>query len=730
MCNDDIEIVDDRNDFIDIQFKPKARSNGFELLLTYLTTKNNFETFQKKFRMIVYVHLESTLSPGCSLKFDMEGSCSVETLSQEVIKKLVLNNIIPHTASIQLRDSIGTLLKPPAELLLNLVLDGEDIFVEVLTSVDSKPIVAIPTDTVPVSQPEGQSHDGIDANLSLSEFREKVSEYLDKSQYRKIRLLCNEYLNLKTVTNPSFKSVLFYYLSRVHLINERYDQAVEFCEKALNFARRAKEVCTTMAQLYCHLAECHYRSGNFDECESVADEVFQCFGGIDSALSSSVSSLAYEALRWKAESIFEMGRHMPAANLVNKYITTSNGENKVPLLQAYSYFALKYDKFDDGLRALLKAVVIDKNDKRTCQLLANALKSPEGIDQLKKQIVPSAQSSSGFAFLATICKEYGAITACSELLKTSLAFSPQLSTVLALVHNLELTFDYDMAINVFLLFMRSNLEMKVGKNGFSCQQIVEIFDNSSDKVSRTSNHDGLYRDNIALKWQSRGLNEGDVDHCVFLEKDNYLLGNEIVYSEERIDDSKETFSSEDLDLLALAATAVKILYFSGRFSVLPMLIKLIESTRLLSETPLHETLIRNEMSYFTCIVQVLSSRPAIFPFNRFADPYLAAFSDPMMLGKLPEMAEKVEDFVWNTATNTHFYVTGDSHLIPLAWNFIKMKEEWHILIPKLTTGIKHWHLRPSSEFYTKYNLMYALQSIPVNSKVAHDIYFYSMCNFD
>ncbi len=47
------------------------------------------------------------------------------------------------------------------------------------------------------------------------------------------------------------------------------------------------------------------------------------------------------------------------------------------------------------------------------------------------------------------------------------------------------------------------------------------------------------------------------------------------------------------------------------------------------------------------------------------------------------------------------FVCGDSHTLPTAWQRVIVEGISRVLVPKLVTGLKHWHLRPESDFYPK-----------------------------
>ena len=68
------------------------------------------------------------------------------------------------------------------------------------------------------------------------------------------------------------------------------------------------------------------------------------------------------------------------------------------------------------------------------------------------------------------------------------------------------------------------------------------------------------------------------------------------------------YTATELDLLALFATAVKILYLEGKLSLMPDLYAFLEPCRIQAEKALHETTIRNEIAYYQEIGHVLCYR--------------------------------------------------------------------------------------------------------------------------
>ena len=64
-----------------------------------------------------------------------------------------------------------------------------------------------------------------------------------------------------------------------------------------------------------------------------------------------------------------------------------------------------------------------------------------------------------------------------------------------------------------------------------------------------------------------------------------------------------------------------------------------------------------------------------------------------------------------------FTLTGDSHSLSPAWRSLRWRGGRHLLRPVLVTGLKTWHLRPSSDFYPKANFEAAMKTIPDGAPV-------------
>lgn len=167
-------------------------------------------------------------------------------------------------------------------------------------------------------------------------------------------------------------------------------------------------------------------------------------------------------------------------------------------------------------------------------------------------------------------------------------------------------------------------------------------------------------------------------------------------------DASVAYDDEALDIFALCFTLIKILFLlpgtGWKVRIrrqIPLLIHRVEPARRRSTVPLHETLIRNEHAYYLAIGQLLAAESA---------PETPRLTAP-------------------ATTATPLYVCGDSHVLPLSWRSLSLCNgcNYHT-IPKLVTGIKHWHLRDVDSaverpFYPQRHFYDVVDTIPSASHV-------------
>jgi hypothetical protein len=191
------------------------------------------------------------------------------------------------------------------------------------------------------------------------------------------------------------------------------------------------------------------------------------------------------------------------------------------------------------------------------------------------------------------------------------------------------------------------------------------------------------------------------------------------------------YSHEELDLLAFFATAVKIVFLSGQLHLLPGLYRAIEPCRMQTEKPLHETTIRNEMAYFQQIAQLMCYRVAhnshglrgAVPSSSsshsvLADLYSATRAPlPGSTATAPSSgAIDLPPLLWDAAARP-IYILGDSHCVTASWSILTVQGRPRLVIPRLSTGVKQWHLRAESTFYPKFHFRQMVSLIPRDSEV-------------
>ena len=148
-------------------------------------------------------------------------------------------------------------------------------------------------------------------------------------------------------------------------------------------------------------------------------------------------------------------------------------------------------------------------------------------------------------------------------------------------------------------------------------------------------------------------------------------------------------NEDELNLLALFFTLVKILYLQGAWQPLPELLHLLEPLRLGRE--LHLTSIRNEHAYYSSVAQLLAQAP--FPIQPVPSEAKASGTEVV-------------------------YMLGDSHSLSSAYHRVENQQGKSVLfVPRLVTGLKCYHLRPEGCFYPKRNFEHAIRSVPNRSKV-------------
>jgi hypothetical protein len=87
------------------------------------------------------------------------------------------------------------------------------------------------------------------------------------------------------------------------------------------------------------------------------------------------------------------------------------------------------------------------------------------------------------------------------------------------------------------------------------------------------------------------------------------------------------------------------------------------------------------------------------------------------------------NLVWEPSFDdeTPLFLMGDSHVLSLAWQTIQVPNHSdafsreRVIVPLVVTGLKAWHVRPHTRFFTHTNLRIALQRLTANKRIPQTI---------
>lgn len=406
-------------------------------------------------------------------------------------------------------------------------------------------------------------------------------------------------------------------------------------------------------------------------------------------------------------------------------------EHNVDLLVHYASIAVDVNQSHQAIPYLLRALVdaaqqestgrVDESTKQyASQLLTNITKSQLGLQSLCNELQSSANTAIALGFLANILKQHGNIHGAIVLYqkavqqlnipvndnKTNNVSSHNINTVqykidetevnmtLNLCHTYEISYQYQCVFDTIKQWFAAHQHAKIGS--YSCKpfynaicNIHDIYDPTLMNCTNTNvsawcemcdivDTDTLPTDGSTNTRMSNSTNNNMKDKSYW---NSHELYNELPYS------------IDELNILGLIFTCVKVLYHTGAVQCIPAVVNLIEPLR--KHKSLHMTVIRNEHAYYSTCIQLLHELCITRKWTTTNPP-------------------NIYHCISNLSTDV-IYCIGDSHCLSLAWHNITIKNKQYLLIPKLVTGIKIYHLRHESSFYPKSNFYSMLSTIPSNS---------------
>ncbi|EGG22225.1 hypothetical protein DFA_04343 [Cavenderia fasciculata] len=313
-----------------------------------------------------------------------------------------------------------------------------------------------------------------------------------------------------------------------------------------------------------------------------------------------------------------------------------------------------------------------------------------GVTFLMNQLNKSAVNAPVLGYFASIIKEYGAIDESVELSQKAFDMDKTSANhALTLVHGLEVCNRYEDAIQVCIKYLQLSRPRGLSQAGpppssnknnlpLTCGSILTII----SKYIKDFNHLSKYQSFKIHEQNDNTLSSSSFTSTIPTPANSFKTTTTSEKEEMIISSSSSStkYTKDDEDFLAFWYTIVKVLYVHGILEPLPELIDLLEPTRV--GRNLHLTTVRNEHAYFCCISQLMLSYKS-----------------------LP------------VPNNRPIYIAGDSHAMSLSWTPITVNGEPRLFHPLLTTGLKMWHLRPTSKFFPKMNFYRSTCKAPKGSEI-------------
>eukprot|EP01133_Synstelium_polycarpum_P007419 gene7419-8679_t len=352
-------------------------------------------------------------------------------------------------------------------------------------------------------------------------------------------------------------------------------------------------------------------------------------------------------------------RQQKGCEILNNIVHSD--ESNLQGLVGFAYVLRDRKQDNDALTVLMQLLSrVGSSDKKeyTKETIADIVKD-RGVDMLLAQLKDTAASAHILSFLSSMVKDYGAVDESVAILQKAYKLDPMsANTALNLVHGLEVCNRYDEAIRVLLGFLKFNRPRGLTNYKLTCGSLLQqLGDIDPENPFESASH--------RRPMPETGRTPAPTDLLTSIPADE--------------GPKPAAYTKDDHDFLALWYTLVKVLYVAGILEPLPKLVRILEPTR--RERNLHLTTVRNEHAYFCCISQLMTHKQLPVPNDR------------------------------------PIYIAGDSHAMTTSWTSATIGGEARLFHPLLTTGLKMWHLRPSSKFFPKNNFYNVTCTAPKGSEI-------------
>ncbi|GLC38231.1 hypothetical protein PLESTB_001084900 [Pleodorina starrii] len=439
-----------------------------------------------------------------------------------------------------------------------------------------------------------------------------------------------------------------------------------------------------------------------------------------------------------------------AASLVMAVLEAEPGHWEA--LALYARIALERGLREDALRVALRLVVGRPKHAGGKALLAECLKDEAGCRQLYDELglpyleaqsaasgVAAATGNNGssssssnsssskdggtaaaLAFVATAVKDYGKVDTCISLLRRACCLDPASpGYVLNLVHALELRQGLQQAVEAGRDHCRSRGAQLAGRQLRDVAALLSGLPELRNPLELTwylseplwgaqQRQQQLQHQHPSVASQAPEQEQERREGAAGKEAQGEAgTQRGAAAASAQVAPVKVSYSSDELDELALLFTLAKVLFVGGALTAAARLCELVEPLRCASAVELHTTLIRNEAAYFGCVAQLMRDYPP--PPARLPAPPGAAGSTAA--GADAHAAASP------SGSAPPLYLVGDSHCLSAAWRLVTLRGEQRLLRPLLVTGCKVWHLRPASEFYPKKQFEVTMRLLPDGAQV-------------
>ena len=281
-----------------------------------------------------------------------------------------------------------------------------------------------------------------------------------------------------------------------------------------------------------------------------------------------------------AKSLAASGQKDASVQLLTMVLQVN--ESHVGALLEYARAYKERGRPNEALQILLRVLVHSPNDKDARGQISSIAKAPGGLDVMSSELGEASKSGPALAFMATLVKDYGAVDESVALYYKALEVAPDMTTyILNLVHTLEVCNRYQEAMDLSIKFCKEYGDMTVG-GLYKNADVARVMEGCSDIYSsslRSGGHPGLKKvvywvPNLGSVVRDRSDKSDMPD-----PSQSTALPSPAAKAPAKADQRIPPYSPDELDLLALHFTMVKIMFVTGALALIPQLVEVIEIGR-------------------------------------------------------------------------------------------------------------------------------------------------------